>query len=286
MIRLFLSVFFILVSTVGFSQQNPSAEDIINNYLEAIAGKNAKSKLLEIKSYYSEYELRSYTLKGQSNSYTYRPVLNISVSKTDQNQLYSSICLGTCYETAFNKYRGYNYNSSNKIYTPLSETDILEITQNFSIFPELYLNFSTIKLVGISKIEGENAYEIKFSDNVSEFYSVKTGLKLKKEVTQIIDGKITKREYYYRKYKRFDGIRFPTIIYRTPFNLRTSAFSYRLPQIGEYYTFLWNNDDPKPYDPENIEGYPMILNDLKLNTSKGLDFLEDFNKNYEYAIDK
>ena len=108
------------------------------------------------------------------------------------------------------------------------------------MFPELYLNFATTKLVGTSKIEGENAYEIKFSDNVSVFYSVKTGLKLKKEVTSIIDGEITKEEYYYRRYEKKnivtdgryklkDGILFPTIIYRTPYIYHVSYHFYNFP---------------------------------------------------------
>ena len=141
---------------------NISAEDVIDDYIKAIGGKDALS------------EVTSIEIKATSN--IQGTVLEMYSIKNNQNQsLMEMSAMGmTIAKTVFNKYQGYNEVNGQRI--PLTEVELEQAIINSALFSELNFDFSLVQLVGTSDVDGEKAYEIKVTDNKSVFYSVDTCL--------------------------------------------------------------------------------------------------------------
>ena len=177
---------------------NISAEDVINDYIKAIGGKDALS------------EVTSIEIKATSN--IQGTVLEMYSIKNNQNQsLMEMSAMGmTIAKTVFNKYQGYNEVNGQRI--PLTEVELEQAIINSALFSELNFDFSLVQLVGTSDVEGEKAYEIKVTDNKSVFYSVDTGLKLKEVESQEVEGNLIVGETYFKEYEEVEGILLPNEI--------------------------------------------------------------------------
>ena len=175
-----------------------SAEDVINEYVKAIGGKDALA------------EVTSIEVKATSN--IQGTVLEMYSIKNNQNQsLMEMSAMGmTIAKTVFNKFQGYNEVNGQRI--PLTEVELEQAIINSALFSELNFDFSLVELVGTSDVEGEKAYEIKVTDNKSVFYSVDTGLKLKEVESQEVEGNLIVGETYYREYEEVEGILLPKVI--------------------------------------------------------------------------
>ena len=175
-----------------------SAEDVINEYVKAIGGKDALA------------EVTSIEIKATSN--VQGTVLEMYSIKNNQNQsLMEMSAMGmTIAKTVFNKFQGYNEVNGQRI--PLTEVELEQAIINSALFSELNFDFSLVELVGTSDVEGEKAYEIKVTDNKSVFYSVDTGLKLKEVESQEVEGNLIVGETYYREYEEVEGILLPKVI--------------------------------------------------------------------------
>jgi predicted Zn-dependent peptidase len=174
---------------------NISAEDVIDDYIKAIGGKDALS------------EVTSIEIKATSN--IQGTVLEMYSIKNNQNQsLMEMSAMGmTIAKTVFNKYQGYNEVNGQRI--PLTEVELEQAIINSALFSELNFDFSLVQLVGTSDVEGEKAYEIKVTDNKSVFYSVDTGLKLKEVESQEVEGNLIVGETYFKEYEEVEGILLP-----------------------------------------------------------------------------
>ena len=172
-----------------------SAEDVIDDYIKAIGGKDALS------------EVTSIEIKATSN--IQGTVLEMYSIKNNQNQsLMEMSAMGmTIAKTVFNKYQGYNEVNGQRI--PLTEVELEQAIINSALFSELNFDFSLVQLVGTSDVEGEKAYEIKVTDNKSVFYSVDTGLKLKEVESQEVEGNLIVGETYFKEYEEVEGILLP-----------------------------------------------------------------------------
>ena len=177
---------------------NISAEDVIDDYIKAIGGKDALS------------EVTSIEIKATSN--IQGTVLEMYSIKNNQNQsLMEMSAMGmTIAKTVFNKYQGYNEVNGQRI--PLTEVELEQAIINSALFSELNFDFSLVQLVGTSDVEGEKAYEIKVTDNKSVFYSVDTGLKLKEVESQEVEGNLIVGETYFKEYEEVEGILLPNEI--------------------------------------------------------------------------
>ena len=175
-----------------------SAEDVINEYVKAIGGKDALA------------EVTSIEVKATSN--IQGTVLEMYSVKNNQNQsLMEMSAMGmTIAKTVFNKFQGYNEVNGQRI--PLTDVELEQAIINSALFSELNFDFSIVELVGTSDVEGEKAYEIKVTDNKSVFYSVDTGLKLKEVESQEVEGNLIVGETYYREYEEVEGILLPKVI--------------------------------------------------------------------------
>ena len=79
-----------------------------------------------------------------------------------------------------------------------------------AIVPELdMLANETISLKGIEKVDGKNAYVIAISDKKNAFFDTESGLKLKEETTQEMQGQSFVQAVMFSDYKEVNGVKFP-----------------------------------------------------------------------------
>jgi len=169
-------------------------EDVINNYIDAIGGKEKLS------------EITSIEMKATTN--IQGTVLEMYSVKNNQNQsMMEMSAMGmTVVKNVFNKYQGYNEVNGQRI--PLTEVELEQAIINSALFSELNYDFSLVELVGTSVVDEEEAYEVKITENKTAFYSVETGLKLKEVESQEVEGNLIVGETYYKNYEEVDGILF------------------------------------------------------------------------------
>ena len=181
---------------------NITAEGIINRYINLIGG---KENLEEIQS----IELKgSADLDMQGQSFK----LEFYSLKNNQNQSLSTVSAGgmQVQKSVFNKDQGYNVVNGQKII--LSEDELEQALTDSKLFSELSYDYEIVRLVGSSTIDNQKVYEIKISDNNTEYYSIETGLKVKEVENQLIDGNQIIIETTIKEYQEVNGILIPSEI--------------------------------------------------------------------------
>ncbi len=181
---------------------NITAEGIINRYINLIGG---KENLEEVQS----IELKgSADLNMQGQSFK----LEFYSLKNNQNQSLSTVSAGgmQVQKSVFNKDQGYNVVNGQKII--LSEGELEQALTDSKLFSELSYDYEIVKLVGSSTIDDQKVYEIKISDNNTEYYSIETGLKVKEVENQLIDGNQITIETTIKEYREVNGILIPSEI--------------------------------------------------------------------------
>lgn len=181
---------------------NITAEGIINRYINLIGG---KENLEEVQS----IELKgSADLNMQGQSFK----LEFYSLKNNQNQSLSTVSAGgmQVQKSVFNKDQGYNVVNGQKII--LSEEELEQALTDSNLFSELSYDYEIVKLVGSSTIDNQKVYEIKISDNNTEYYSIETGLKVKEVENQLIDGNQIIIETTIKEYREVNGILIPSEI--------------------------------------------------------------------------
>ncbi len=181
---------------------NITAEGIINRYINLIGG---KENLEEVQS----IELKgSADLNMQGQSFK----LEFYSLKNNQNQSISTVSAGgmQVQKSVFNKDQGYNVVNGQKII--LSEEELEQALTDSNLFSELSYDYEIVRLVGSSTIDNQKVYEIKVSDNNTEYYSIETGLKVKEVENQLIDGNQIIIETTIKEYQEVNGILIPSEI--------------------------------------------------------------------------
>ena len=176
-----------------------SAESIINKYIDLIGGKD---KLADVES----IEINgNANLNMQGQSF----VLEFYSLKNNQNQSLATVTAGgmVVQRSVFNKYQGYNEVNGQRV--PLADSELEQAIINSALFSELNYDFSTIELVGTSSVDDQKAYEIKITDNKTEYYSIESGLKIKEVEMQEIEGNQLAIETTIKEYEEVEGILIP-----------------------------------------------------------------------------
>ncbi|RPG95336.1 MAG: insulinase family protein [Candidatus Pelagibacter sp. TMED253] len=182
--------------------ENVSVESIVTNYIDLIGGKDKLEKVesIEIKG--------NANLNMQGQSF----VLEFYSLKNNQNQSLSTVTAGgmVVQKSVFNKYQGYNEVNGQRM--PLTDSELEQAIINSALFSELNYDFSAIELIGTSNVDDQKVYEIKITDNKTEYYSIESGLKLKEVETTEVEGNIISVETTIKEYEEVDGIMIPSEI--------------------------------------------------------------------------
>jgi len=179
-----------------------SAEGIVSNYIDSIGGRDRLENVESIEI------TGNANLNMQGQSF----VLEFYSLKNNQNQSLATVTAGgmVVQKSVFNKYQGYNEVNGQRI--PLSDSELESAIIDSALFSELNYDFSTIELIGTSVVNEEKVYEIKITDNKTEYYSVESGLKVKEIETTEVEGNQIVVETTVNEYEEVDGVLIPSEI--------------------------------------------------------------------------
>ena len=173
-----------------------SVENIINKYIDLIGGKDKLEKVESIESNGNA----NINMQGQSF------VLEFYSLKNNQNQSLNTVTAGgmVVQRSVFNKYQGYNELNGQRM--PLTDSELEQAIINSALFSELNYDFSTIELIGTAMVDDQKAYQIKITENKTEYYSIESGLKIKEVEIQEIEGNQVVQETTIKDYNEVDGV--------------------------------------------------------------------------------
>ena len=179
-----------------------SAEGIVTNYINSIGGRDRLENVESIEI------TGNANLNMQGQSF----VLEFYSLKNNQNQSLATVTAGgmVVQKSVFNKYQGYNEVNGQRI--PLSDSELESAIIDSALFSELNYDFSTIELIGTSVVNEEKVYEIKITDNKTEYYSIESGLKVKEIETTEVEGNQIVVETTVNDYEEVDGVLIPSEI--------------------------------------------------------------------------
>jgi len=179
-----------------------SVENIINKYIDLIGGKDKLEKVESIESNGNA----NINMQGQSF------VLEFYSLKNNQNQSLNTITAGgmVVQRSVFNKYQGYNEVNGQRM--PLTDSELEQAIINSALFSELNYDFSTIELIGTAIVDNQKAYQIKITENKTEYYSIESGLKIKEVEIQETEGNQVVQETTIKDYNEVDGVLIPSEI--------------------------------------------------------------------------
>jgi predicted Zn-dependent peptidase len=179
-----------------------SVENIINKYIDLIGGKDKLEKVESIESNGNA----NINMQGQSF------VLEFYSLKNNQNQSLNIVTAGgmVVQRSVFNKYQGYNEVNGQRM--PLTDSELEQAIIDSALFSELNYDFSTIELIGTAMVDDQKAYQIKITENKTEYYSIESGLKIKEVEIQEIEGNQVVQETTIKDYNEVDGVLIPSEI--------------------------------------------------------------------------
>jgi len=179
-----------------------SAEGIVSNYINSIGGRDRLEKVESIEV------TGNANLNMQGQSF----VLEFYSLKNNQNQSLATVTAGgmMVQKSVFNKYQGYNEVNGQRM--PLTDSELESAIIDSALFSELNYDFSTIELIGTSVVNDEKVYEIKITDNKTEYYSIESGLKVKEIETTEVEGNQIVVETTVNEYEEVDGVLIPSEI--------------------------------------------------------------------------
>ena len=168
---------------------------MIKNYLKAIGGEEPLKKIQSIK------ETAEATIQGMK--------IEIINYKTNQKQSLTEMkMMGNLMQRQVtNKTNAYIEMQGQRI--DLEGDNLKQMLIEATIFPELETDLDNLEFVGLTEVDGQKAYEIKFSNSLTSFYDVESYLKIQSIQSMEIMGNVQTSTIKKGDYKQVDGILFP-----------------------------------------------------------------------------
>lgn len=174
-----------------------SVETVYNDYISAIGGEEAVSNVN------SMMMKGNASVQGMTLSFTSKSAKGgKSLTLVEMNGM-------TLSKQVFDGEKGYAAAQGQKM--DMTEQQIRDTKVTSGLFPELSVSEGA-ELVGIESVNGEDAYVVKLTDNVREFYSVNSGLKLATETTAEQMGQKMTSTVSYLDYSEKNGVMVPMML--------------------------------------------------------------------------
>jgi predicted Zn-dependent peptidase len=175
-----------------------SAQTVIDNYFEAIGGKDKVNAITSLILIYEGSAMGS-KIKTEEKRTADKYAMTMYMNDAPMQGV---IAKG---DELYMKQGG------NKM--PLPENMVADMKNALGIFPEqTFMATGKAKLVGIEDVNGVKAYKIDVPGEVvsaSYFYAVETGLKVKEVSTTSMNGQTQAQESELSDYQEIEGIKFP-----------------------------------------------------------------------------
>lgn len=195
------------VDKPSFSKEVPSgvtAKSVVDDYISKIGG---KAKLESVNSIMT---LADVTIQGMP----FQPKAVMKQMAPNKMSLEMNIeGMGTVMKQKFNGTTGYREQQGVK--ADMSETEIAIQQQQEGLFPELYLTPENMELVSVATIVDTDAYKIEVTkgDKTSHrYYAVDTGLLIRTEETNEVQGQSMTTITDTADYKEVEGIMLPSVM--------------------------------------------------------------------------
>lgn len=171
-----------------------SVETVYGDYIQAVGGEEAISKVN------SMMMKGNASVQGMSLSFTSKAAKGgKSLTQVEMNGM-------TLSKQVFDGEKGYAAGQGQRM--DLTDQQVKDTKVTSGLFPELNAA-PEFELAGIESVNGEDAYVIKLTDNVREFYSVDSGLKLATETTAEQMGQKITSTVSYLDYEDKNGVMVP-----------------------------------------------------------------------------
>lgn len=180
-----------------FSKPIPEGVSISTVYADYIEAVGGEEKAQEVKNIVM---LGNASIQGMT--------LTMEMKATKDGKSTQEVKMGpnVMQRTAFNGETGYTMAQGQKM--EYTEEQINDAKKSAGIFPELSVPEGA-ELLSIQDFEGQDVYVVQLSENVKEFYSVESGLKLFTETKVDQGGQEFTTSVKYEDYKEVDGVKVP-----------------------------------------------------------------------------
>lgn len=180
--------------------QGVSVKSVVDNYFEAIGGKDKVNAITSLVLIY-EGEMMGSKLKVEEKKTADNYAMTMFMNDAAMQQVIS-----TGGELFMKQ-------GTNKM--PLPATMAADMKNALGIFPEQsFMASGKAKLTGMEDVNGKKAYKIEVPGEVvsaTYFYDVETGLKVKEVSVTSMQGQTQTQESELRDYQEVDGIKFPSL---------------------------------------------------------------------------
>ncbi|GAB2761011.1 M16 family metallopeptidase [Salinimicrobium soli] len=170
-----------------------TVEKVFDKYIEAIGGKDAVNDVKSV------FVTASGTIQGMT--------MDMEAKQTSEGKSSTVISVGgnVMQKNVFNGTVGYNMARGQKV--PFTEDQIAAAKMEAHPFPELKASNATLE--GLETVDEEEVYAVKMNDNTFNYYSTKTGLKVK-QVKIVGEAPQTMSvPMIFSNYQEVNGIKFP-----------------------------------------------------------------------------
>jgi len=188
-----------------------TANSVLNKYIETIGGQANLDKVNSV-SITAEAELQPGMM------------MNLEMKKTSKNQMAQEVTAAgmSFMKTVVDGNAGYVVIQGKR--KDMSPEEVQKTKTEASPFPEVNYLSQNVTLVKIENVDGQNAYKIKVNDEMSVYYSVETGLKIKEERATPAGASFL----FYSDYKEVSGIKFPFKLAQT---MGPQKFDFKVKEV-------------------------------------------------------
>ena len=184
-----------------FSKPIPAgvtASTVIEGYITAIGG------LESVNAVTSVMIAANVTIEGMP----FKPTAIMKTMSPNMSSMEMSIeGMGTVMKQKYNGSEGYAEQQGMKM--PMSETELAEKAEEKGLFPETYLDVSTLTLISLTAIDGVDVYKVKVKEDSFRYYNSTTGLLVRTEKTEEAQGQKVTSVQDLSDYRMVNGVLFP-----------------------------------------------------------------------------
>ena len=207
---LFFVANLLIISTLSFAQDTPTADAIIEKYIAAIGGKDAIAKITDV----------SKMMNSERNGNTMETETKFKMPNKFRQSTYAAgnemrlmICDGT---KLYSKQQGFG-NRPEQIDTKEGKDAQAGILENHPFAETLYAENKIVGAVlGTEAVDGKDAYKVEFTSEDgkkwTDFFDKTSGLKVKRTALRKSPMGETTATILFQNYKEVGGIKFPYII--------------------------------------------------------------------------
>lgn len=177
-----------------------TAASVLESYITAIGGLKAVNAVTSVMT------AADVTIEGMP----FKPTAVMKTMAPNMSSMEMSIeGMGTVMKEKFDGAEGYAEQQG--MQQPMSEDELAEKAEEKGLFPETYLDASSLTLVSLTAIEGVDVYKIKLKEDSYRYYDAATGLLVRTEKSEEAQGQTTTSVQDLSDYREVNGVLFPFV---------------------------------------------------------------------------